>query len=335
MADTLTASTPTAGRTLGMGESQAVVGRPSQFAPFSQGLLRAAEMHPELVVLTADLGKYTDVHDFRREHPERFFNVGMAEQALVMVAAGLSKVGKVAYCTTYGTFASRRAYDFIAIACAHSHENVKVFAGNPGLASGYGGTHQAIEDLALMRSIPNLTVMDPADATEMAQIAEMAAGLPGTLYCRLLRAHVPVVFDPATHRVQVGRGHVVGQGGRIGFVSTGVMTERCLDAKAHFDTLGHPAAVFHTATLKPFDTEGLLRFAATVDRLVVAENHVAMGGLASLVVDALYEAGVHKPLLKIAIPDQFIECGSQAFLYDRYGLSTARICQRVSAWIGA
>lgn len=333
MAETL--ATKPAGRTLGMGESEAVVGRASLFAPFAQGTLRAAEKHPELVVLTADLGKYTDVYDFRREHPERFFNVGMAEQALAMVCAGLSKVGKVAYCTTYGTFASRRAYDFIAIACAHSNENVKVFAGNPGLASGYGGTHQAIEDLALMRSIPGITVLDPADATEMAQIAEMAADLPGTLYCRLLRANVPVVFDPAVHRVQIGRGHVVGQGGRIGFVSTGIMTERCLDAKAHFDAHGQPSAVFHNASIKPFDTEGLLRFAATVDRIVVAENHVAMGGLASLVVDALYEAGLHKPLLKIAIPDQFIECGSQAYLYDRYGLSTARICERVSAWIGA
>src|SRR5215217_3962171 len=265
-------------RSLAMSESEEVIGRPSQFAPFSIGMLKAAEAHPELVLLTADLGKYTDTADFRQRYPQRFFNVGMAEQALVMAASGLSKVGKVAYCTTYGTFATRRAYDFLAIACAHSNENVKMFAGNPGLVSGYGGTHQANEDLALMRSIPNMTVLDPCDATEMAQIAEMAADLPGTLYCRLLRANVPVVFDPATHRVTIGKGHVIGDGSDIGFVSTGSMTERVIDARRRLGEQGVASSLFHTASLKPFDSAGLVAFARQVRRLVVCENHVAVGG---------------------------------------------------------
>ncbi len=320
-------------RTLAMSESEAVVGRASMFAPFAAGTLKAAESHDELVLLTADLGKYTDTADFRHKHPSRFFNVGMAEQALVMAAAGLSKVGKVAYCTTYGTFATRRAYDFLAIACAHSGENVKMFAGNPGLASGYGGTHQANEDLALMRSIPNMTVLDPCDATEMMQIAAMAADIPGTVYCRLLRANVPVVFDPAAHRVRVGKGHAIGAGADIGFVSTGSMTGRVLDARDALAKQGIAGSVFHTASIKPFDAEGLVEFAASVKRLVVCENHVASGGLATLAIDALYEAGVQRPLLKIAIPDQFTECGSHAYLLDKYGLSTARIVERVGAWL--
>ncbi len=320
-------------RTLAMSESEVVVGRPAQFAPFAIGTLKAAERHPELVVLTADLGKYTDVHDFRHKYPQRFFNVGMAEQALVMAAAGLSKTGKLAYCTTYGTFATRRAYDFLAIACAHSDENVKMFAGNPGLASGYGGTHQANEDLALMRSIPNMTVLDPCDATEMAQIAEMAVDIPGTVYSRLLRANVPVVFDPATHRVRIGKGHVVAGGNDVGFVSTGSMTERVIDAQRELAAGGIASSLFHTASIKPFDAAGLVEFAASVKRLVVCENHVASGGLASLVIDALYEAGQHRPLLKIAIPDQFTECGSHAYLLDKYGLSKARIVERVAAWL--
>lgn len=323
----------TKSRTLAMSESEAVVGRPSVTAPFSLGMMKAAETHPELVLLTADLGKYTDTRDFQQRHPQRFFNVGMAEQALVTAAAGLSKVGKVAYCTTYGTFATRRAYDFLAIACAHSNERVKMFAGNPGLMSGYGGTHQANEDLALMRSIPNMTVLDPCDATEMQQIAEMAADMPGTLYCRLLRANVAQVFDPATYRVRIGKGHVIGDGNDIGFVSTGTMTERVLDAAAHFQTQGASTAVFHTASLKPFDSAGLLEFAAGVRQLVVCENHVAIGGLATLVIDALQDAGLQRRVLKIAIPDQFTECGSHAYLLDRYGLSTRRIIERVGAWL--
>ncbi|ABM56680.1 transketolase family protein [Verminephrobacter eiseniae] len=323
-------------RTLAMGESEAVVGRPTVRAPFSLGLMKAAANHPELVLLTADLGKYTDVADFRARYGERFFNVGMAEQALVGAAAGLSKVGKVAYCTTYGTFATRRAYDFLAIACAHSHENVKMFAGNPGLTTGYGGTHQATEDLALMRSIPNMSVIDPCDATEMAQIAEMAADLPGTLYCRLLRADVAQVFDPATHRWRPGTGHVIGSSAAdtdVGLVSTGLMTGRAIDAAGHLRQRGASASVFHSASLKPFDSQGLLAFAQSARRLVVLENHVASGGLATLVIEALQEAGLARRLLKIALPDQFIECGSLAYLQERYGLTTERICARVGAWL--
>ena len=323
-------------QTLAMSESEAIVGRPSVRAPFSLGMMKAAEAHDELVLMTADLGKYTDTADFQARYRPRFFNVGMAEQGLVAAAAGLSKVGKVPYCTTYGTFATRRAYDFLAIACAHSNERVKMFAGNPGLTTGYGGTHQANEDLGLMRCIPNMTVIDPCDATEMQQIAEQAVGWDGTLYCRLLRANVAQVFDPATHRFQVGKGHVVGDSGAdvdIGFVSTGFMTERAIDAAEHFRQRGVSASVFHSATIKPFDVEGLLAFAQSARRLVVVENHVAIGGLATLVIEALQEAGLARKLLKIAIPDQFIECGSIPYLQDRYGLTTPRICERVSTWI--
>jgi transketolase len=320
-------------RTLAMSESEEVVGRPSLFAPFSQGILKAAEVHDEIVLLTADLGKYTDTADFRHKYPNRFYNVGMAEQSLVMTAAGLSKVGKVAYCTTYGTFATRRAYEFLAIACAHSKENVKMFAGNPGLASGYGGTHQANEDLALMRSIPDMTVLDPCDATEMMQIAAMAADLPGTMYCRLLRANVPVVFDPKTHKVIIGKGHVIGSGTDIGFISTGSMTERVIDASRILADAGINCSIWHTASIKPFDATGLTEFTASMRNLVICENHVASGGLASLAIDAMFEAGIHRPTLKVAIPDQFTECGSHAYLLDKYGLSTERIIERVQAWL--
>src|SRR5262249_19723488 len=148
---------------------------------------------------------------------------------------GLAKTGHIAFCTTYGVFATRRAYDFVAIACAHSRANVKIFAGLPGLTTGYGGTHQAIEDLALMRRIPGPVVIGPCDATEIEQAVEATAAHDGPTYCRLLRGAVPRVLDPATHRFRIGEGYVLREGGTLGLISTGLMTERALDAA---DALG-------------------------------------------------------------------------------------------------
>src|ERR1700744_2398888 len=151
-------------------------------APFGEALIRAAEANPRIVGLTADLGKYTDIHLFANRFPERFFQIGMAEQNLVGVAAGLARTGFIPFATTYCVFASRRAYDFISIGAALGKANVKIIAGLPGLTTGYGGTHQGIEDLALMRSIPNLTVIDPCDDTEIAQAVPVIANHHGPWY---------------------------------------------------------------------------------------------------------------------------------------------------------
>ena len=159
-----------AARTLAMGQDEATgAGRPTVDAPFGKALVEIAGRQANIVGLSADLAKYTDILPFRDAFPERFFNIGMAEQNLIAVAAGLARTGHVPFATTYGVFATRRAYDFVAIDCAHSKLNVKIVAGLPGLTTGYGGTHQAIEDLALMRMIPGLVVIDPCDATETAQ----------------------------------------------------------------------------------------------------------------------------------------------------------------------
>ena len=322
------------GRTLGMGEAEAVVHRASVNAPFAAGMIAAQQKHGNLVTLTADLGKYTDVHPFRDLYPDRFYNVGMAEQALVTVAAGLAKTGFTAYCTTYGCFATRRAYDFLAIACAHGQANVKMFAALPGITTGYGGTHQAIDDLALMRSIPDMTVIDPCDATEMRQVAEMAAEIPGTLYCRLLRQAVPVVFGD-DYKFELGKAKVVRPAGKVGIISTGFMTERAIDAAAALARDGHDIGVLHSPCIKPFDAAGVAAFAAAGERVIVVENHVSVGALASLVLDAMQEAGFWKPVLKIGIPDQFIECGSVPYLQGKYGLTTPRLIERIGGWLAA
>jgi transketolase len=312
-------------RTLAMGQNESAGPRPTVEAPFGHALVEAARHFPNLVGLTADLGKYTDILPFRDAHPERFFNVGMAEQNLIAVAAGLARTGYIPFATTYGVFATRRAYDFIAIAVAHSRVNVKIIAGLPGLTTGYGGTHQAIEDTALMRMIPGLVVIDPCDATEITQATAALAEYDGPAYMRLLRGAVPVVLNPASYRFRIGKAVELRAGRDVGFISTGLMTERTLDAAALLEAHGIQAGVLHVSTLKPFDAEGVAEFAARHERVVVAENHVTSGGLASLVAESLFDRGIAKRLLRIGLPDQFMPCGTVPTLQDRYGLTARRV----------
>jgi transketolase len=300
-------------------------------APFGHALVALGRRRPDVVALSADLSKYTDVIPFSREFPQRFFNVGMAEQNLFAMAAGIARTGLLPYCTTYGVFATRRAYDFVAIGCAHSHLNVKIFAGLPGLTTGYGGTHQATEDTGLARLIPDLVVIDPCDATEIAQVVEVVAEHQGPAYVRLLRAGVPAVLSPAGYRFVIGKASVLREGGDLGFISTGFMTERALDAAAELAKRSISAAVLHVPTLKPLDVEAIASFAASVSRVAVAENHVSAGGLASQVAEVLWNAGVRTRMTRIGLPDKFIECGSVPVLQNRYGLTVDRIVEVVLA----
>lgn len=294
-------------------------------APFGQALVALARRRPDVVALSADLSKYTDVIPFIKAFPQRFFNIGMAEQNLFSMAAGMARTGMLPFCTTYGVFATRRAYDFMAIGCAHSHLNVKIFAGLPGLTTGYGGTHQATEDTGLARLIPDLVVIDPCDATEIAQVVEAVAEYQGPVYVRLLRAGVPAVLNPAGYQFVIGRATVLKTGADVGFVSTGFMTERALDAATELEKRGIKAGVLHVPTIKPLDTEAIAKFAASVSHVLVAENHVSSGGLASQVAEVLYDTDVRTRMTRIGLPDKFIECGSVPTLQMRYGLTVDRI----------
>jgi transketolase len=320
-----------AGRTLAMGENEAAGGgRKSVDAPFGKALARIGRGRQNIVGLTADLGKYTDIHPFRDAFPNRFFNVGMAEQNLVAVAAGLARTGKQPFATTYGVFASRRAFDFVAIALAHSNLDVKIVAGLPGLTTGYGGTHQAIEDLALMRMIPGLTIIDPMDATEIDAATVAMSEHQGPVYMRLLRGTVPVVLEPGC-RFEIGKARKLREGKDVGIISTGLMSERAIDAAVALDKRGISVGVLHVPTIKPFDTGAVAEFAASVGRVVTAENHVVVGGLASLVVETLFDAGVFKKVTRIGLPDRYIECGAVPTLQQKYGLTVEAIVATIAA----
>ena len=254
----------------------------------------------------------------------------MAEQNLIAMSAGLAKTGKIAYCTTYSVFVTRRAYDFVAIACAHSKADVKIFAGMPGLVNGYGATHQATEDLNMMRGIADLTVIDPCDAVELRQVVRAVADMPGTVYVRLPRGRVPVELD-REYRFEVGRATVLRSGGSIGIVSSGYMTARALDALSVVAAEGIAAGVLHVPTIKPFDTASVLDFAGQYDRLIVAENHKTTGALASLVVEALFDAGRLIPVERIGLADSFFECGSQEYLEAKYEVDVPRFVRTLRA----
>jgi transketolase len=308
------------------------VSRPAIDAPFGKALAALGAERADIVGLTADLGKYTDILPFKEAFPERFFNVGMAEQNLVAVAAGLARTGFVPFATTYGVFASRRAFDFVAIAVAHSNLPVKIIAGLPGLTTGYGGTHQAIEDTGLMSLIPGLVVIDPCDATEIAAATRAIAVYAGPVYMRLLRGKTPVVFDPDGFHFEIGKARHLRVGGDVGFISTGFMTERALDAAAILQTKGVNAGILHVPTLKPFDRAAVVDFAKSVERIVTAENHVVRGGLGSLAAEALFDCGVSRRLSRIGLPDKYIECGSVPTLQKRYGLTVDAL---VAAAVGS
>jgi len=318
------------GRTLAMGENEATsAGSDVVEAPFGKAMVTLGTKRPDVVGLTADLGKYTDIAPFRDAYPERFFNVGMAEQNLVAVAAGLSRTGLVPFATTYGVFASRRAYDFIAIALAHSRLNVKIIAGMPGLTTGYGGTHQATEDLALMRMIPDLVVIDPCDAVEIQAATRAIADHDGPVYMRLLRGAVPVSLAP-DYRFKIGKTHLLRQGCDIGIISTGLMTTNALKAAEVLEAQGIGLGVLHVPTIKPFDAAAVVAFAAGFPQLVTAENHVIVGGLGSLVTEALFDARVQVPVTRIGLPDRFIPCGSVPTLQARYGISVTAMVESIA-----
>ena len=303
-------------------------------APFGHALSRLAEERPEVVGLSADLAKYTDMHVFRDAHPDRFFQMGMAEQVMLGAAAGMAEVGLVPFASTYAVFASRRAYDFLCLDIAEPGLNVTVVGGLPGLTTGYGPSHQATEDLAILRGMPNLTIIDPCDSVDIEQAVPALAAAPGPTYMRLLRGAVPTVLNEYDYRFELGKAAELRTGRDVVMISTGLMTMRALDAAKRLEADNVDVAVLHVPTIKPLDREAILRAARTDRLLVTLENHTVVGGLAESVASCLAFAGEGGRIVPIALPDEFLDAGALPTLHDRYGLSTDAIVARVKAELG-
>ncbi len=310
-------------------------GQKTSSAPFGHALAKLAEERPEIVGLSADLAKYTDMHIFRDAHPQRFFQMGMAEQAMLGAAAGMAEVGLVPFASTYSVFATRRAYDFLCLDIAEPNLNVNVVGALPGLTTGYGPSHQATEDLAILRGCPNLTIVDPCDSVDIEQAVPQLAAHAGPTYLRLLRGQVPTVLDEYGYRFQLGKAAELRTGRDVVLISTGLMTMRALQAAARLEADHVDVAVLHVPTIKPLDREAILR-AARTDRLVVTlENHTVIGGLSEAVAATIAYAGVGTRVVPIALPDEFLAAGALPTLHDRYGLSTDAIISKVKAELDA
>ena len=309
-------------------------GRATVAAPFGHALVDLAKTRPEIVGMTADLSKYTDLHVFAKEYPDRFYQMGMAEALLMSAAAGMAREGFVPFATTYAVFASRRAYDFIIMAIAEENLPVKICCALPGLTTGYGPSHQATEDLAIMRGMPNLTVIDPCDAVEIDQATRVLADTPGPAYMRLLRGQVPDVLGEFGYQFELGKAKLLHGGSDVLFISSGFMTMRVLDAAKALAAHGVSCAVLHSPTIKPLDAETICAEAAKGGRLVVtAENHSITGGLGEAVAGALMRADVHVPFRQIALPDEFLDAGALPTLHDQYGITVDRITSQVKGWL--
>ncbi|NPV23546.1 transketolase family protein [Bradyrhizobium aeschynomenes] len=309
-------------------------GQRTKPAPFGHALVELARSRPEVVGMTADLGKYTDLHIFAKEFPDRTYQMGMAEQLLFGAASGMAAEGFMPFTTTYAVFASRRAYDFIHQTIAEEDRNVKIACALPGLTSGYGPSHQAAEDLALMRAMPNMTVIDPCDAYEIEQVVPAMAAYQGPVYMRLLRGQVPLVLDEYDYRFELGKAKLLRDGRDVLIISSGLMTMRALEAAKALSDDRVDVAVLHVPTIKPLDAKTIAREAGRPGRLVVvAENHTVIGGLGEAVAGVLMRAGVHVPFRQIGLPDEFLDAGALPTLHDRYGISLSEVVRRVKGWL--
>ena len=293
---------------------------------YGKALAELAGENPNVVVLDADLAGSTKTSDFQKVCPERFVEVGIAEQNMIGIAAGLAASGKVAFASTFGVFATGRCWEQIRLAVAYPRLNVKVVATHCGISVGEdGASHQALEDMAVMRALPNMTVISPADAYEAYAATKAIAAYDGPVYMRMGRAEFPTITEEGAP-FTIGKATVMREGGDVTLVGCGQMVSFCLDAAEELSKEGIEAEVINMSTIKPLDTETLVASVSKTGCCVTAEEHSIIGGLGSAVAEALCESVV-APLERVGTRDTFGESGKPAELMEKYGLTAADIAE--------
>lgn len=291
---------------------------------YGEALVELGRMNENIVVLDADLTKSTKTNLFQEEFPERHINVGIAEADLIGTAAGLATCGKVAFASTFAMFAAGRAYEQIRNTVAYPKLNVKIAPTHAGISVGEdGGSHQSVEDISLMRGIPGMVVLSPADATETKKMIFAAAEYEGPVYIRMGRLDVPVLFDDS-YDFQIGLANTIKEGTDVTIVATGLMTARALEAAEELGKEGVSVRVINAGTIKPLDGETILKAAKETKFIVTAEEHSVIGGLGSAVSEFLSET--HPTLIKkVGIYDKFGQSGKGDELLEKYELNSAKI----------
>lgn len=293
---------------------------------YGVALAKAGDSNPKVVVLDADLSKSTKTDVFAKAHPDRFFDMGIAEQNMYGVAAGLAASGKVPVASTFAMFAAGRAFEIIRNSICYPKLNVKICATHAGLTVGEdGASHQAIEDLALMRAIPNMTVINPADGVSTEKLVAQAIEMYGPCYIRLGRAAVPN-FYPEDATIEIGKGCELRKGTDVTIVATGIMVNEAMMAAETLETKGISVRVIDIHTIKPMDEAILVKAATETKLIVTAEEHNIIGGLGSAVSEVLSEKSPAK-VLRVGVMDTFGESGKPNELMEKYGLTAKHIIE--------
>ncbi len=292
---------------------------------YGKALVELGKENEHVVVLDADLSKSTKTAGFGEVYPERFFNAGVAEQNLIGLAAGLSTTGKIPFASSFAMFASGRAFEIIRNSIGYPRLNVKICATHSGITVGEdGASHQALEDIACMRTIPNMTVIVPSDGVEAMTAVKKIAEFDGPVYLRLGRSAVPVINGHEDYDFEIGKGIALKEGGDITIIATGLMVHEALKAAEKLEAKGVEARVLNLHTIKPIDRDLIIKAAEETGMVITAEEHNIIGGLGSAVAEVLSE-NLPVPLKRIGVTDTFGESGKPAELLEKYGLTDEKI----------
>ncbi|MEE1114433.1 MAG: transketolase family protein [Eubacterium sp.] len=301
---------------------------------YGNALVELGKEHEDIIVLDADLAAATKSGTFKKAFPDRFFDCGIAEADMIGIAAGLSTTGKVPFASTFAMFAAGRAYEQIRNSVGYPRLNVKICASHAGISVGEdGATHQCIEDLALMREIPGMVVINPADDIEAKAAAKAAYEHQGPVYMRLGRLAVPVINDRPDYKFELGKGIVLREGTDVTIVATGLEVGYAIEACDELAKEGINAELINIHTIKPLDSELIAASAKKTGKVITVEEHSVLGGLGSAVCEALAEKQP-VPVLRIGVQDTFGESGPALELLHKYKLDTEGILEQIRAWLG-
>lgn len=304
---------------------------PIELKPYGRALLDLAQARDDVLCLSGDLTKQCEVDLFRDAIPDRFIHAGMAEANMVGIGAALARDGFVPFLHTFGVFATRRPFDQIVNAVGHGAVPVRIVGFMPGISSPGGPSHQAIDDVALMRVIPNMTVIDVPDAVTAIQVPSAVVDLDGPVYVRCKRGEIPVVLDD-DYQLRIGHADVLASGGEVALIASGMMLATVVEAASILSNAGVSVTVINVTTIKPFDAPTVLGALTGATAVISVENHSIIGGLGSAVAEALAEAGAGVRLTRLGVPDTYAEAAlSAAHLFDRYKLSVSAVVE--AAWL--
>jgi transketolase len=298
--------------------------------PYGRALLELARERPEVLCLSGDLTRQTEIDLFQEELPERFIHGGMAEANMISMAGALARRGYLPFVHTFGVFATRRPLDQIVNSVAYPNLPVRLIGFMPGVSSPGGPSHQAIEDVALMRCVPNMTVVDVADAVEIEQAVRAIVDVPGPVYLRLKRGEIPVIFDH-DHAFSLSKAQILSRGPDVALIANGMMVSTALAAADVLEQAGIGVTVVNVPVVKPLDVATVLDAVISTNAVVTAENHTVIGGLGSAVAEAIAEANLARRLRRVGLRDEFAE-GARAAqsLFRKYRLSTQDVIDQ--AW---